>query len=135
MLVSGGDPSAILAVFAIADTDSLLASSTNPDAEHYVSSTSAGSADAPLQSLDRLTLDADKAQVPRMGKTCIKHLELCEDGKIDANNNRVECLNGTLRWRVKVQRGWKSYQTSLAEGQRIAYNFVKPPHGARRANA
>jgi hypothetical protein len=27
---------------------------------------------------------------------------------------------------VKVQRGWKSYQTPLAEGRRIAYNFVKP---------
>jgi hypothetical protein len=25
-----------------------------------------------------------------------------------------------------VQRGWKSYQTPLAEGQRIQYNFVKP---------
>jgi hypothetical protein len=27
---------------------------------------------------------------------------------------------------VKVQRGWKSYQTQLAEGQRIHYDFVKP---------
>ena len=25
-----------------------------------------------------------------------------------------------------MQRGWKSYETPLAEGQRIAYNFVKP---------
>jgi hypothetical protein len=47
-------------------------------------------------------------------------------GKPHANNNRVERLNGTLRERVKVQRGWKSYQTPLVEGQRIAYNFVKP---------
>lgn len=28
--------------------------------------------------------------------------------------------------RVKVQRGWKSYQTPLAEGKRIQYNLVKP---------
>jgi transposase-like protein len=43
-----------------------------------------------------------------------------------ATNNRIEALNGTLRERVKVQRGWKSYKTPLAEGMRIHYNFVKP---------
>jgi transposase-like protein len=47
-------------------------------------------------------------------------------GKPHANNNRIERLNGTLRERVKVQRGWKSMKTSLAEGARIHYNFVKP---------
>jgi transposase-like protein len=46
--------------------------------------------------------------------------------KPHATNNRIERLNGTLRERVKVQRGWKSYQTPLAEGARIHYNFVKP---------
>ena len=30
------------------------------------------------------------------------------------------------RIKVKVQRGWKSMKTPLAEGQRIHYNFVKP---------
>jgi hypothetical protein len=35
-------------------------------------------------------------------------------------------LNGTLRKRIKVQRGWKAMDTPIAEGQRIAYNFVKP---------
>ena len=25
-----------------------------------------------------------------------------------------------------MQRGWKSYQTPLAEGKSIQYNFVKP---------
>ncbi len=35
-------------------------------------------------------------------------------------------LNGTLRERVKVQRGWKTMETPLAEGNRIQYNFVKP---------
>ena len=46
--------------------------------------------------------------------------------KPHANNNRIERLNGTLRERVKVQRGWKSIETPIAEGQRIHYNFVKP---------
>jgi hypothetical protein len=41
------------------------------------------------------------------------------------NNNRIERMNGTPRERVKVTRGWKSYQTPIPEGQRIAYNFVK----------
>lgn len=47
-------------------------------------------------------------------------------GKPHANNNRIERMNGTLRERIKVQRGWKSMKTQLAEGQRIQYNFVKP---------
>jgi transposase InsO family protein len=46
--------------------------------------------------------------------------------KHDATNNRIERLNGTLRERVKVQRGWKTFKTPIAEGQRIHYNFVKP---------
>ena len=47
-------------------------------------------------------------------------------GKPHANNNRIERMNGTLRERVKVQRGWKTVKTPLAEGQRIQYNFVRP---------
>ena len=42
------------------------------------------------------------------------------------NNNRIERMNGTLRERVKVQRGWKTAETPMAEGNRIQYNFVKP---------
>jgi epoxyqueuosine reductase QueG len=38
-------------------------------------------------------------------------------------------MNGTLRERVKVQRGWKHEKTLLAEGNRIQYNFVKPHIG------
>jgi putative transposase len=48
--------------------------------------------------------------------------------KPDPNNNRIERLNGTLRERVKVQRGWKNPESKIAEGQRIHYNFVKPHH-------
>lgn len=50
----------------------------------------------------------------------------CGIGKPHANNNRIERLNGTLRERAKVQRGWKTIKTPLAEGMRIQYNFVKP---------
>jgi transposase-like protein len=55
-----------------------------------------------------------------------QHIARVGIGKPHANNNRIERLNGTLRERVKVQRGWKSMKTQLAEGARIQYNFVKP---------
>lgn len=37
-------------------------------------------------------------------------------------------MNGTLRERVKDQRGWKTHKSAIAEGQRIYYNFIKPHH-------
>lgn len=46
--------------------------------------------------------------------------------KPHSNNNRIERMNQTIRERTKVQRGWKTMKTPLAEGQRIQYNFVKP---------
>lgn len=55
-----------------------------------------------------------------------EHIAKAGMGKPHANNNRVERLNGTLRERVKVQRGWKTKESAIAEGQRIHYNFVKP---------
>ena len=54
-----------------------------------------------------------------------KRVENCGISKRE-NNNRIERLNGTLRERVKVQRGWKTSKTVLAEGNRLQYNFVKP---------
>jgi transposase-like protein len=56
----------------------------------------------------------------------VEHVSKCGVNKPHAINNRVERLNGTLRERVKVQRGWKSSKSSIEEGQRIYYNFVKP---------
>lgn len=50
----------------------------------------------------------------------------CGIMKAYTNNNRVERLNGTLRERTKVTRGWKTGKTPITEGQRIHYNFVKP---------
>lgn len=66
---------------------------------------------------------------PHIVKTTLPNAKLiakCGIRKPHANNNRIERLNGTLRERVKVQRGWKTIKTQLAEGQRIQYNFVKP---------
>lgn len=54
--------------------------------------------------------------------------------KPDPNNNRIERLNGTLRERVKVQRGWRNPPSKVAEGQRIHYNFVKPHHALQGKN-
>ncbi|MFL6327244.1 MAG: hypothetical protein ACJ72J_00125 [Nitrososphaeraceae archaeon] len=53
---------------------------------------------------------------------------LCFSGhnKPHADNNRIERLNGTLRERVKVQRGWKSYKPTITKSEHINYNFVKP---------
>jgi transposase-like protein len=56
----------------------------------------------------------------------VKHARNCGVGKPHETNNRIERLNGTLRERTKVQRGWKKLDSPLAEGQRIQYNFVKP---------
>ena len=56
-----------------------------------------------------------------------EHVRNCGVRKVyPTTNNRIERMNDTLRERTKVQSGWKSYETPLAEGQRIAYNFVKP---------
>ncbi|MGI0037725.1 MAG: integrase core domain-containing protein [Nitrososphaera sp.] len=54
-----------------------------------------------------------------------KRIENCGIAKRE-NNNRIERLNGTLRERTKVQRGWKTAKSVLAEGNRLQYNFVKP---------
>jgi transposase-like protein len=57
----------------------------------------------------------------------VEHVSNCGiRGVAHTNNNRIERLNSTLRERVKVARGWKTQKTPIAEGQRIAYNFVKP---------
>ena len=56
----------------------------------------------------------------------VDHIAKCGITKPHSNDNRVESFNGTLRERVKVQRGWKTHKSAIAEGQRIYYNFVKP---------
>ena len=56
----------------------------------------------------------------------VEHIAKAGLHKPHATNNRIERLNGTVRERTKVQRGWKSLETVLPEGQRLQYDFVKP---------
>ena len=60
------------------------------------------------------------------GQNRPEHIAKAGMGKPHANNNRIERLNGTVRERTKVQRGWKNMKTAIPEGHRIQYNFVKP---------
>ena len=55
-----------------------------------------------------------------------QHIAKAGIRKPNATNNRIERLNGTIRERTKVQRGWKNPASKIAEWQRIHYNFVKP---------
>ena len=79
---------------------------------------------------ERIYTDAHKSYKDGIeiafGQERPQHIAKAGMGKPHANNNRIERLNGTLRERVKVQRGWKAMDTKIAEGQRIQYNFVKP---------
>lgn len=81
------------------------------------------------QAPSQIHTDALRAYREGISKTFgfqVDHIAKCGVNKPHANNNRVERLNGTLRERVKVQRGWKKMNTAMVEGQRIHYNFVKP---------
>lgn len=40
-------------------------------------------------------------------------------------NEWAERLNNTVRERTKIQRGWKTDNTPLREGQRLYYNFIR----------
>jgi transposase-like protein len=55
-----------------------------------------------------------------------EHVPKAGIGKPHATNNRIERLNGTVRKRVKVQRGLKSMGSAIPEGNRLFYNFVRP---------
>ena len=47
----------------------------------------------------------------------------------DANNNKMERINGEIRDREKVMRGLKKKDTPILEGMQIYYNFIKPHEG------
>jgi hypothetical protein len=74
-----------------------------------------------------VNIDVHKSYREAVSKTFpdVQHVSKCGVNKPHANNNQIERLNGTLRERAKVQRGWKSKKSQIAEGQRIHYNFVK----------
>lgn len=75
---------------------------------------------------DAVNMDAHRSYREGVSKTFpnVKDIAKCGVNKPHANNNRIERLNSTLREKVKVQRGWKCYETLLVEGKRIQYNFV-----------
>ena len=112
------------------ETRFLLASkvSENRDANGAIAALQEAIKNANGKLPDAINTDAHRSYREAVSKTLLNIDHKAKSGvnKPNANNNRIERLNGTLRERVKVQRGWKSYDTSIAEGKRIHYNFVKP---------
>ncbi len=114
------------------DTRFLLASklSENRDANGAVAALQLAIKNANGNLPDTLNTDVHRSYREAVSKTfdrtSVDHMAKCGINKPHANNNRIERMNGTLRERVKVQRGWKSKKSQIAEGQRIHYNFVKP---------
>nr|MDQ3969576.1 DDE-type integrase/transposase/recombinase [Thermoproteota archaeon] len=112
------------------ETRFLLASkvSENRDANGSIAALQLAIKNANSNLPDAINTDAHRSYIDAVSKTfpTVYHIAKCGVNKPHANNNRIERLNGTLRERVKVQRGWKSKKSQIAEGQRIHYNFVKP---------
>jgi transposase-like protein len=112
------------------ETRFLLASkvSENRDANGAIAALQEAIKNANGHLPNAINTDAHRSYREAILKTLpnIDHKAKCGVNKPHANNNRIERLNGTLRERVKVQRGWKSRKSQIAEGQKIHYNFVKP---------
>jgi transposase-like protein len=112
------------------ETRFLLASkvSENRDASGAIAALQQAIKNANGNLPDAINTDAHRSYREGVSTTLptTEHVAKCGVNKPHANNNRIERLNGTLRERVKVQRGWKSKKSQIAEGQRIHYNFVKP---------
>ena len=112
------------------ETRFLLASkvSENRDASGAIAALQLAIKNANGNLPDAINTDAHRSYREAVSKTFpqVEHVAKCGINKPHVNNNRIERLNGTLRERVKVQRGWKSKKSQIAEGQRIHYNFVKP---------
>jgi putative transposase len=114
------------------ETRFLLASkvSENRDANGAIAALQLAIKNANGNLPDAVNTDAHRSYREAVSKTfsptSVDHIAKCGINKPHANNNRIERLNGTLRERVKVQRGWKSKKSQIAEGQMIHYNFVKP---------
>ncbi|MGE5662672.1 MAG: DDE-type integrase/transposase/recombinase [Ignavibacteriales bacterium] len=112
------------------ETRFLLASkvSENRDSNGAIAALQQAIKNANGNSPNSINTDAHRSYREAVQKTFpnVDHIAKCGVNKPHANNNRIERLNGTLRERVKFQRGWKSKKSQIAEGQRIHYNFVKP---------
>lgn len=68
-----------------------------------------------------------KASKKVFGKKTIhtRHIHIQKD----MNNNKMERLNGEIRYREKVFRGLKKIDTPILDGMKVYYNFTKK-HGA-----
>jgi transposase InsO family protein len=55
----------------------------------------------------------------------IRHIRFQDN----ANNNKMERLNGEIRDREKVMRGLKKNDTPLLTGYQIYHNYVRPHQG------
>jgi transposase-like protein len=47
----------------------------------------------------------------------------------DANNNKMERINGEIRDREKVMRGLKKKDTAILKGMQVYHNFIRPHEG------
>ena len=47
----------------------------------------------------------------------------------EANNNKMERINGEIRDREKVMRGLKKKDTPILKGMQVYHNFIKPHEG------
>jgi len=54
-----------------------------------------------------------------------KHTLIKTGAGYPKGNQWAERLNNTVRERTKIQRGWKSDDTPLKEGQRLYYNCIR----------
>lgn len=69
---------------------------------------------------DLIVTDKYKGYYPAIKKLNLPH------SADKRENNMVERLNGTMRARIKTQRGWKSEHTLTPAGFYLNYNFVRP---------
>jgi putative transposase len=49
--------------------------------------------------------------------------------KSDANNNKMERINGEIRDREKVMRGLKKKDTPILQGMQVFHNYIRPHEG------
>ena len=47
----------------------------------------------------------------------------------EANNNKMERINGEIRDREKTMRGLKKKDTSILKGMQVYHNYIKPHEG------
>jgi hypothetical protein len=49
----------------------------------------------------------------------------------DANNNKMERINGEIHYREKVMGGLKKKDTPVLKGMQVCHNFIRPHEGLK----